>query len=105
MRQVWVICVFLAAGCSKKSEPPKAGSGSPAVPVADAAPVAPPAVDAAVAAASGSGSTVDPKLAAIPEGGILLATVSKEQLVVAKLDRGGVKVVGTLDGTVLRANR
>jgi hypothetical protein len=98
MRQaLWVIGV-LAIGCGKKSETPKAGSGTAAT-AADAAAVAvvidAPAAEPAGSGSAGSGSAAaanEPGNTAIPEEGFVLATVAKEKLVLAKLDRKGVHV-------------
>lgn len=102
-----VVCALVGLACSKKTDAPKAGSGSPATPAADAG-VSATTVDggAGTAATTGDGGAVaapddaaapDDKRAAIPEGGILLATHTKKQLVIAKLDRSGVKVQHGLD--------
>jgi hypothetical protein len=87
MRQALWVIGFVAVGCGKKSEqPPKPGSASAAVvPVIDAPPSEdPPDIDAP--AATGS-------LDAIPADGILLATNTRSEIVIAKLDRAGLAVV------------
>ena len=88
--RAWVFWLVVLFACSKKSEPPKAGSGSPAAVSTDASVVAAPV--AADAAAEDAGVAPDPKLSGIPAAGILVATVANDKLVVAKLDRTGVAV-------------
>jgi hypothetical protein len=79
MRPAWLLFGVLAVACSKKSEPPRAGSGSP---VAVATPADAPVVDAAVVDAAQD--------AAVPE--VRVATTTKDKLVIARLDASGVKI-------------
>lgn len=91
-------CVILVwAGCSKSTEPAKAGSGASPPPGSGSAAIV---VDGATAPADGAteaasagdaGAAVDPRVAEIPEAGFLLATVVGEKLAIARLDRTGVK--------------
>ncbi len=105
MRTAWVVALLaVLTACGKKADAPAAGSGSPAAKTTDGADAA---IGSAAAAATGSAATdaagsgsaapADPRIAAIPEAGILLATSPRQHVVIAKLDRTGVHVAYQLD--------
>lgn len=93
MRTVWITALMLAA-CSKKAEPPKAtsGSGSATPSIASgSATGSGSAATVAVGSGSGGAGSGSGSGSAAAEAPILLATIANEQLVIASLDRTGLK--------------